>query len=58
MFVRTKDSCPGGNTTLINQGAIPIDLSILSNTKHLREWFKQTSDQRSRVMINEQIALF
>lgn len=45
LFVRIEESCPSGNSALVNQGATPIDLDVLSTTKNLSEWFKQKSDQ-------------
>ena len=41
LFVRDEESCPSGNRTLIDQGAIPIDSAVLSSTEHLSEWFTQ-----------------
>jgi len=75
LFVRIGESCSSGNSILVNQGATPIDLEVLSGTKPLSDWFKQKTDQtiqhvdlrgqylikdeqESKVMVNEQIALF
>jgi len=48
LFVRTDESCPSGNHTLINQGAMPIDSVVLSSTEHLSEWFTQKLGEKAQ----------
>ncbi|OLN32598.1 DNA-processing protein DprA [Desulfosporosinus metallidurans] len=48
LFVRDEESCPSGNRTLIDQGAIPIDSAVLSSTKHLSEWFTQKLGEKAQ----------